>query len=338
MSAILKITPLQNQWDTQDPFLFCAFHHDLYPEGNGHSGPKDSLAGRTIGQDFTQRDGWAMYHGSKVPGFPAHPHVGFETVTIAEEGYVDHSDSLGAAGRFGNGDVQWMTAGKGVQHSEMFPLLNTEAKNPLLLFQIWLNLPTKSKGVNPYFGMMWHENIPVISIKDTNNKQTTIKLIAGEFSDTQSLNPAPDSWAADPENAINIWLITLEPDAEFTLPKGKSGVNRSLYFYEGNILFSEEFTIPSMHQIKADATKDLTLTNSDQFAQILLLEGMPINEPVVQHGPFVGNSRTDIEKAFSNFQETQFGGWPWPSQEYTHDVNLKRFAKYPDGKIEELEF
>ena len=65
---------------------------------------------------------------------------------------------------------------------------------------------------------------------------------------------------------------------------------------------------------------------------------MPINEPVVQHGPFVGNSRTDIDKAFSNFQETQFGGWPWPSKEYTHDVNLKRFAKYPDGKIEELEF
>ena len=126
MSAIKKIKQLGPQWQTQDPFLFCAYHKDQYPRGNAQLGPNAPLEGRNLGMDFQLKDGWRMYHGTTVPGFPAHPHRGFETVTIVEEGFADHSDSLGAAGRFGNGDVQWMTAGKGVQHSEMFPLLDTE--------------------------------------------------------------------------------------------------------------------------------------------------------------------------------------------------------------------
>ena len=112
MTAIKKIKQLGAQWETQDPFLFCAYHKDLYPKGNDNLGPDASLAGRNLGMDFHLKDGWRMYHGKTVPGFPAHPHRGFETVTIVEEGMADHSDSLGAAGRFGNGDVQWMTAGK----------------------------------------------------------------------------------------------------------------------------------------------------------------------------------------------------------------------------------
>ena len=336
MAAIQKITRLQMQWDTQDPFLFCAFHNDNFPKGNGKYGPVDSLADRNIGQDFTKKDGWAMYHGSKVPGFPAHPHVGFETVTIAERGFVDHSDSLGASGRFGKGDVQWMTAGKGVQHSEMFPLLNTEKENPLLLFQIWLNLPAKSKSVEPYFGMMWHENIPIVSKEDSEGNKIKVKLVAGSFDGHKALDPAPDSWAANPDNDVNIWLISLESNAEFTVPKGIDGANRSLYFYEGDAIAAEGFDIPPMHQIKADINEVLTLKNGSAPAQLLLLEGKPIGEHVVQHGPFVGNSRQDIEKAFSNFQETQFGGWPWSTNEHTHSPATERFAIYPDGKKEEL--
>ena len=119
----IKIKPLGFPWETTNPFLFCAYHADAYPKGNGEMGPNESLAGRNIGQDFTIKDGWRMYHGEKVPGFPSHPHRGFETITVVEKGLVDHADSLGASGRYGNGDVQWMTAGKGLQHSEMFPLL-----------------------------------------------------------------------------------------------------------------------------------------------------------------------------------------------------------------------
>nr|WP_290936872.1 pirin family protein [Haliscomenobacter sp.] len=121
MSNILRIRPLGFPWETRDPFIFCVYHEDFYPLGNAQMGPAASLSGRNLGQDFTVKDGWRMYHGRTVPGFPSHPHRGFETVTIARKGFVDHSDSLGATARFGNGDVQWMTAGKGVQHSEMFP-------------------------------------------------------------------------------------------------------------------------------------------------------------------------------------------------------------------------
>ena len=143
-NSIKSIFPLGFPWQTQDPFLFCVYHLDHFPKGNEQMGPDASLSGRNLGNDFTLKDGWRMYHGRTVPGFPAHPHRGFETITIVNKGFCDHSDSLGAAGRFGLGDTQWMTAGRGVQHSEMFPLLNKDKENPLELFQIWLNLPKKA--------------------------------------------------------------------------------------------------------------------------------------------------------------------------------------------------
>ncbi|WP_031428007.1 pirin family protein [Flavimarina sp. Hel_I_48] len=334
MGAILKVKQLHAQWETADPFLFCAFHNDAYPRGNEQMGPQASLAGRSLGQDFVQKEGWAMYHGRTVPGFPAHPHVGFETVTIAEHGFVDHSDSLGASGRFGQGDVQWMTAGKGVQHSEMFPLIYKEKENPLLLFQIWLNLPAKNKQVEPYFGMFWHENIPVVNVKDTLNKNTEIKIVAGNYEDNAALKPNPDSWAANAKNDVNIWIISMEADATFTLPTASPEVNRSLYFFEGDQLRAEDFEIPPMHRIIADAAEELTLKNGSKPAKLLLLQGKPIGERVVQHGPFVANSNEEINAAFSRFRESEFGGWPWPSPEHTHVLDAKRFAIFPDGKEE----
>ena len=154
MTKIRQIRPLGFQWQTLDPFLFCVHHEDFFPKGNDSLGPALSLAGRNIGQDFVTKDGWRMYHGEKVPGFPGHPHRGFETITVVRKGLVDHADSAGGLGRYGNGDVQWMTAGKGLLHSEMFPLLNRDSENPMELFQIWLNLPKKSKMVDPCYVMV----------------------------------------------------------------------------------------------------------------------------------------------------------------------------------------
>jgi redox-sensitive bicupin YhaK (pirin superfamily) len=142
-------------------FFFVFIIIDYFPKGNGEMGPAASLEGRNIGQDFTIKDGWRMYHGDKIPGFPAHPHRGFETVTVVLQGFVDHSDSHGQAGRYGNGDVQWMTAGSGLQHSEMFPLLYDDKENTGELFQIWINLPKAKKMVEPHFKMLWAEDIPV---------------------------------------------------------------------------------------------------------------------------------------------------------------------------------
>jgi quercetin 2,3-dioxygenase len=160
---ILQIKPLGFPWETIDPFLFCAYHDDAYPAGNAQMAPAVSaaaMAGRDMGQDFSRKDGWSMYHGRTVPGFPAHPHRGFETVTIVRKGLIDHADSLGAAARFGGGDVQWVTAGQGIVHSEMFPLLQSDAANPLELFQIWLNLPARHKMATPHFTMLWNEQVP----------------------------------------------------------------------------------------------------------------------------------------------------------------------------------
>ena len=140
-------------------------------------------------------------------GFPQHPHRGFETITVVREGLVDHADSTGAAGRYGNGDVQWMTAGKGVLHSEMFPLLKSEEENPLELFQIWINLPRKNKMVDPHFKMMWTESIPVFSEMDANENKVMVEVIAGNFQDLTAPKPPPNSWAHEAVNDVMLSLI-----------------------------------------------------------------------------------------------------------------------------------
>ncbi len=330
-TAIKQIKPMSFPWETQDPFLFCVHHEDFYPKGNEKMGPDVSLAGRNIGNDFTIKDGFRMYHGDTVPGFPAHPHRGFETVTIGKRGLIDHSDSLGAAGRFGNGDVQWMTAGKGVQHSEMFPLLNKDADNPFELFQIWLNLPKKSKMVEPHFAMLWSDMIPVYKHTDNDGKLTAIDLIAGSIEDTVAPKPAPNSWAADPANEVAIWTIKMAPGATWTLPQASKEVNRSLYFYKGNGFAINETSLEVYHAAELHASEPTTLKNGDETSYLLLLQGKPLNEPVVQHGPFVMNTIEEIQQAMQEYQLTQFGGWPWPKHDNVHDRSRPRFAKFADG-------
>lgn len=337
MSAnpIKRISPLGFPWETSDPFLFCVHHEDFYPEGNELMGPpRELLAGRNIGNDFTVKDGFRMYHGQTVPGFPAHPHRGFETVTVATKGLIDHSDSLGAAGRFGNGDVQWMTAGKGVQHSEMFPLLKDDSKNDMELFQIWLNLPKASKMVDPHFAMLWNEKIPVFKHKDENGKSTEIKVIAGKIGDTIAPAPAPNSWAANPDNEVAIWTIKMAPGATWKLPLASKETNRTLYFYKGNNLKVSGTDVALYHSAQLMADQETIIENGNQEGFLLLLQGKPLNEKVVQYGPFVMNSEQEINDAYREFQLTQFGGWPWPTSDHVHPRDKQRFALYADGKEE----
>ena len=127
-----------------------------------------------------------MYRGEEVPGFPCHPHRGYETITVSQKGFVDHVDTQGTAGRYGNGDVHWLTAGKGTMHSEMFPLVNEKKKNPLDLFQIWLNSPRSKKNVDPQSKMYWSEKIPVVKDKDEHGRKTNIKVIMGNLGKTKS--------------------------------------------------------------------------------------------------------------------------------------------------------
>ena len=331
---ILNIKPLGTHWETQDPFIFCAYHHDKYPAGNGKMGPAESLAGRNIGQDFAGKDGWNMYHGSKTPGFPSHPHRGFETVSIVRQGTIDHSDSVGGSGRFKAGDVQWLTSGKGVQHAEMFPLLD-EDKNPLEMFQIWLNLPKRSKFVAPHYKMLWREDIPVITEKDSAGNSTTIDLIAGKYKSGSALDPTPDSWAADEANEVQIWTIKMAPHAKFSIEATKEKINRGLYFYSGSEIKVQDKKIPAKHGLDLASDQILTIENGDAEGYFLFLQGKPINEPIAQYGPFVMNSEAEIRTAIADYQRTHFGGWPWQDNEPVHDISKGRFAKYPDGKFEE---
>ncbi|MCX2719796.1 pirin family protein [Lentiprolixibacter aurantiacus] len=329
-SDIKRIYPLGFPWQTQDPFLFCVYHLDHYPQGNEEMGPDAPLEGRNLGGDFVIKDGWRMYHGKKVPGFPYHPHRGFETVTIVNQGYCDHTDSLGAAGRFGEGDVQWMTAGKGVQHSEMFPLINRDAPNTLELFQIWLNLPRQDKLTEPYFKMLWHEDIPIVK-----RQGVQLRIVAGKWGEEKGVAPPPNSWAANSQNEVGIWEITMDPGASLQLPVTGDSINRSLYLFEGEEVSLNDSQMKVDHGADLVAGAAITVQNGNKQAGLLLLQGAPIAEPVAKYGPFVMNTQEEIQEAMREYRDTEFGGWPWPEAEYVHDRDKGRFALYPDGHLEE---
>ena len=336
--AILKQTRLGFPWETVDPFLFCVYHDDAYPRGNPQLGPNASLLGRNLGQDFAGKDGWRMYHGTTVPGFPAHPHRGFETVTILRQGFIDHADSLGATARFGQGDVQWLTAGRGIVHAEMFPLLDAASPNPLELFQIWLNLPAASKMAAPHFTMFWSEDLPRRVLADSSGRSIEISCIAGRLAGAGidvPLPPPPDSWAARPDAEVAIWTLKLAPGARWILPAAAGeGTRRSLYFFKGSSVIVDQQQVHGHAALELRATQAVELVNGEDTGEFLLLQGRPINQAVVQHGPFVMNSPQEIEQAFADYQRTQFGGWPWPDSAPVHGTKRGRFATHADGRTE----
>ena len=335
-SIILNLQGLSNTpWPTIDPFLFCVHHNDAYPRGNAQMGPDANLAGRDLGQDFAGKDGWSMYHGETMPGFPAHPHRGFETVTIVRKGLIDHSDSLGATARFGGGDVQWLTAGKGIVHCEMFPLVKTDAPNPTELFQIWLNLPAKNKMAEPHFTMLWNEDIPHRSVMDAAGLQTDMVCIAGTWDETPSLTPPPASWASEPGSDLGICTLKMAPHAEWTLPAAShTGTRRQLYFFAGTSLRIQGTGVNAKTAVEVRADAACTLINGDTESEILVLQGRPIAEPVAQYGPFVMNTSAEIQQAFTDYRRTQFGGWPWGPSDPAHPRDQQRFARHADGRVQ----
>jgi quercetin 2,3-dioxygenase len=332
---ILQQVPLGVQWPTVDPFLFCVHHDDAYPAANERFGPAATLAGRDLGQDFSRRDGWSMYHGDTVPGFPQHPHRGFETVTLARRGLIDHSDSLGAQARFGHGDVQWLTAGSGIVHAEMFPLLDLDAPNPVELFQIWCNLPAADKRVDPYFTMFWADDIPRLETADAAGRRTAVTVVAGALADLTPPAPPPNSWASRPESDLAIWVLRLEPEAMWTLPRAHGPETvRVLYFFEGATMRVAGTDVDVNTGLVLQADADVEVTAGTHEVECLLLQARPIGEPVAQYGPFVMNTEAEIQAAFADYQRTQFGGWPWPDDGPTHGTDPERFARVPEHEVQ----
>jgi redox-sensitive bicupin YhaK (pirin superfamily) len=284
------------------------------------------------------------------------------------DGWIDHADSLGNAGRYGEGDVQWLTAGKGICHSEMFPLINTTSDNTLRFFQIWLNLPSYEKMADPFFTMLWHNTISTIATttkradgSTSSHARVTLWAgdeyyynVAGEDSSLTTIAtnadhpstslpppppPPPNSWANDPDHDVVILYVTMEPGSRLVLPKAKNAkVNRSLFYVEGDagVVKVDGTSIESRVVLTLDPKRSVTLdydtaaeptsTNKPSVAEFLLLQGQPIQEPVAQHGPFVMNTQSEIQQAFSDYAKTQFGGWPWPRDDMVFPSTKGRFA------------
>jgi redox-sensitive bicupin YhaK (pirin superfamily) len=332
---VLETVPLTGSpWPTVDPFLFCVHHDDAYPAGNAWFGPDAPLTGRELGADFAGVDGWRMYHGLEVPGFPQHPHRGFETVTYVRRGVIDHSDSLGAAARFGAGDTQWLTAGRGIVHSEMFPLLDGDGPNPLELFQIWLNLPAESKLAEPHFSMLWARDVPVVTVRDDAGAEVTVTVVAGSLDGHVPPAPPPDSWASRADADVAIWHVELSANATWSVPAARGGdsTTRVLYVYDGEVTVGS-VVIAAPTGVVVRASVDAPLAAGADGAKILVLQGRPIGEPVAQYGPFVMNDQDEIVQAFADYRGTGFGGWPWTQDDPVHGAAGRgRFARHADGQ------
>ena len=346
-SVVRKVFQLSGMhYPTQDPFEFFAFHDDVFPGGDGKTGAvgdRALLRGRNIGSDFSMKDGFCMYHGETVPGFPQHPHYGFETVSIVSKGLVDHSDSLGSGGRFGNGDVQWMTAGAGVQHAEMFPLLSTKS-NPMEFMQIWVNLPKKSKMAPPHYAMLWREDLQTLRAAEQAKGGPDTLTIADPalIAPGSALSPPPHSWASDPANHFVVRKIFLKRGEAYTLPalaagtKAPQDVSRSLYFLSGGQLTVDGREHQARTGFELDPTRDAAVTHSGaETSVLLLLQGRRIQEPKMQQGPFFGSTREDLTEAMQRYRKTQFGGWPWKSDQPLYPLSEKRFSVYTDGRRED---
>ena len=235
-----------------------------------------------------------------------------------------------------------MTAGKGIVHCEMFPLLDRDGKNPLELFQMWLNLPAEDKMVDPYFTMLWSHDTPTVVDAGPNGELVDVTLIAGRLAsgDTEVVAsaPPPNSWAAREEADVAIWHLRFDPGARWTMPAARGAdTQRVIYPFTGSWVDLDGQRLDAGTGALLDATRDVELVAGDEGIECMVLQGRPIGEPVARYGPFVMNTDEEIRQAFEDYRRTQFGGWPWPSDDPNHGAEEGRFAHHADGRIERFE-
>ena len=225
-----------------------------------------------------------------IAGFPSHPHRGFETVTYMIEGHMLHEDHLGNRGDLRNGGVQWMTAGRGIIHSEM----PQQEEGVMRGFQLWLNLPAAEKMTQAGYRDIQPEEIPEIVFE-----VGKVKLIAGTMEIEGQLH---EGAVADRSTQPVYADIHLESGASVTLPVPE-GHNAMLYLYEGTANLADRALQRSAANILGDNGDRIALTAGESGARLLLIAGKPIGEPVVQYGPFVMNTREEIEQTLRDYRD-----------------------------------
>lgn len=226
-----------------------------------------------------------------IAGFPSHPHRGFETVTYMLDGHMLHEDHMGNRGDLRTGGVQWMTAGRGIIHSEM----PQQAEGLMRGFQLWLNLPAAEKMRPPAYRDIGPDEIPA---RELPGGAGDVRVIAGELVLDDAVTPGPvRGGRTDP-----LYLdVRLAPGGEFRHPLA-GGRNGFVYVFEGSAAIGETELPVSHAAILADGDQVRIRAGKDG-ARFLLIAGAPLDEPVVQYGPFVMNTREEIEQALQDYRD-----------------------------------
>ncbi len=333
--AVLKYVDFDIHWDTEDPFIFVSHHRDNYPKGNSQQAPPyDMIAWRDLGHDYKKHNGFRMYKGKVVPGFPMHAHWGYETFTLAEEGYVDTFDSEGNQSRFGFGDAQWVTASSKYQHNEMYPLVFQDRPNPNNITQIMINLPLEMKGSLNRVHMLWSDSIKTRRFTDGSGKNTEVILYAGTYENMTVEVPNPDSWTADPGNGVKILQIKMEEGAEYVLKADSPEINRNLYFVSGSHADVNGFAADAGYRMKLTSDADVIIRNGDVPSKFWLLDGKPIKQKMSSFGPVVLENDKAVRAAMNNIREQEFEIWPWNVIDKVQAIEAPRFIRYADGREE----
>jgi quercetin 2,3-dioxygenase len=227
-------------------------------------------------------------------GFPMHPHRGIETVTYVLSGAVHHKDTLGNSGSIGAGDIQWMTSGHGIMHEEM-PQVRPEG---IKGFQLWVNLPAKLKMTKPRYQDVRADRIPEIETKDG----ARIRVVAGKVDKARG---AVSDIAADPT-----YLDVLVPAHSAYRGRIERGHTAFAYLFEGRAKYpgpgDEEVTVPHPRLVVLGDGDEVRVTTDKEAARFLLVSGKPLHEPIARYGPFVMNTREEIEQALEDLRRGTF--------------------------------
>lgn len=232
---------------------------------------------------------------SKPKGVGVHPHRGFETVTIAYKGKVQHHDSSGGGGIIGEGDVQWMTAASGVLHKEYHEEEWSKTGGDFQMVQLWVNLSKKDKMSAPKYQAIKYEDINRYELGE---EAGTIEVIAGEYKGTKG--------TASTFTPIHMLNAKLKKGgkAAFEFP---ANYNTALLVLEGNILINGQEEAPTNHFALMANDGETFEVEATEEAVVLVLSGEPINEPIAAQGPFVMNTREELKEAFNDFNNGRFG-------------------------------
>lgn len=228
-------------------------------------------------------------------GVGVHPHRGFETVTFAYKGKVQHHDSTGGGGIIGEGDVQWMTAAGGILHKEYHETEWSKQGGVFHMVQLWVNLPTKNKMDKPGYQPIVNADMSRYKIDEEGSE---IEIVAGEYKGVKS-----DTHTYSPMHVYNAKLKE-GAEAEFAFPDGYS---TALLVIEGSIEVNGSHKVPTDHFVLMERQGENFTIKAESDAVILVLGGEPLNEPIAAYGPFVMNTQKELIQAFDDFQAGKFG-------------------------------